>query len=66
VVGGDPQDAGKCRYLTIGHDDQNCKQRLNEIWFQIPVISFVAPRYPRGRLVLLLDYSCIQAEAPGF
>jgi hypothetical protein len=65
-IASDPQDAGERGYITIGHGDPGCEDRLNTVYFQIPVISSVVPRYQRARLVLLFDSSYVKAEAPGF
>jgi hypothetical protein len=65
-VASDPEDAAAVSSLTIGFGDQNCKDRLNTLYFEIPVVSSVVPRYHRARLILLFDSSCVKAEGPGF
>jgi hypothetical protein len=65
-VASDPEDAAERGTLTVGHGDPSCKDRLNTIHLQIPIISAMTPRYYRPRLVLLFDRSYVQPESPGF
>jgi hypothetical protein len=65
-IASDPQDAAETGALTIGHGDPRCKDRLNAVYFRVPVVSCATPRYQRPRLVLLLDSSYVKPESPGF
>lgn len=65
-VASDPQDAEDGGYLTIGHGDPRCKDRLNTLYFRIPVVTCEIPQYQRARVVLLFDENHITAESPGF
>ena len=65
-VSSDPQDAGERGYLSIGFGVSKSHDRLNTIYFQVPVVSSVVPKYHRARLVLLLDPSYVTVETPGF
>lgn len=65
-VASDPDDAASVGSITIGHGNPNCQDLLNTIYYQIPVISSVVPKYNRARLTLLFDSSYIKAESPGF
>lgn len=65
-VASDPEDAAAVGSLTIGFGDQNCKERCNILYFEIPVVCSVVPMYHRARLILLVDSSYVKAQTPGF
>jgi hypothetical protein len=64
-VASDPQDAFETGSITIGHGDPHCENRLNTLYFRIPVVSEAIPWAGTDRLVLLLDPSYVTAEEPG-
>ncbi len=64
-VASDPADAVANNYLTIGHGDERCVDRLNTLYYRLPVLSDYAPGGRTDRLVVLLDSSVIVAEQPG-
>ena len=64
-VASDPQDAFETGSITIGHGDPHCEDRLNTLYFRIPVVSEAIPWAGTDRLVLLLDPSYVTAEEPG-
>lgn len=64
-VASDPQDAFESGSIMIGHGDPHCEDRLNTLYFRIPVISEEIPWAGTDRLVLLLDPSYVTAEEPG-
>lgn len=65
-IASDPQDAGERGYISIGFGDAHCNNLSNTVYFQIPVIHSVAPRYQRPRLILLFDSAYVKPEVPGF
>lgn len=65
-VASDPQDAFETGSITIGHGDPHCEDRLNTLYFRIPMVSEKIPRAGTDRLVLLLDPSYVIADEPGF
>jgi hypothetical protein len=65
-VASDPEDAAAVGSLTLGFGDPNCKDLLNAVYFLIPIVLSVVPRYHRARLILLVDPSYVKVETPGF
>jgi hypothetical protein len=65
-IASDPQDAAETGSITIVHGDPRCEDRLNTLYFRIPVISEEIPWAGTDGLVLLLDPSYVSAEEPGF
>ena len=61
----DPMDALESHSLTVGHGDPNCTDRLNTLYFKVPVLNEERPVGGNDRLVLLLDSSVILPEQPG-
>ena len=55
----------KLMIVTIGHGDPGCKDRLNTLYFKVPVINDDKPTAGYGNLILLFDCSVISAEQPG-
>jgi hypothetical protein len=43
-IASDPQDALTTRSITIGHGDPRCTDRLNTLYFRIPVLGNETPR----------------------
>jgi hypothetical protein len=64
-VASDPTDALESQSLTIGHGDPGCADRLNTLYFRVPVLNDEKPLAGTDRLILLLDCSVISAEQPG-
>jgi hypothetical protein len=62
----DPQDALTTGSITIGHGDPRCTDRLNTLYFRIPVLGNETPRGGTGGLVLLFDPSTSAAAEPGY
>jgi hypothetical protein len=61
----DRMDALESHSLTVGHGDPNCTDRLNTLYFNVPILPDDRPLAGTDRLVLLLDYSVISPEQPG-
>jgi hypothetical protein len=64
-IASDPADALETHDLTIGHGDPGCKDRLNTLYFKVPVINGDKPTAGYGNLILLFDCSVISAEQHG-
>ena len=65
-IASDPQDALTTRSITIGHGDPHCTDRLNTLYFCIPVLGNETSRGGTGGLVLLFDPSTTTAAEPGY
>jgi hypothetical protein len=65
-IASDPQDALTTRSITIGHGDPRCTDRLNTLYFRIPVLGNEPPRGGTDGLVLLFDPSTSVADEPGY
>jgi len=61
----DPADALENHFVTIGHGDPACVDRLNTLYYRVPVINEERPVAGTEKLVLLLDSSVISAEQAG-
>jgi hypothetical protein len=61
----DPMDALQSQSVTVGHGDANCTDRLNTMYFKVPVLNEERPVGGNDRLVLLLEPSVISPEQPG-
>lgn len=64
-IASDPIDAITNRYLTLGHGDPHCQDRLNTLYYRIPVLHVEVPRAGFGNLVALLESSLVMPEQPG-
>jgi hypothetical protein len=64
-IGSDPSDALETHTVTIGHGDPGCKDRLNTLYFRVPVLNEDKPAAGFGNLILVFDCSVISAEQPG-
>lgn len=64
-IASDPSDALESGFLTIGHGDPGCIDRLNTLYYRLPVLNDEKPVAGFDKLVLLLDSSVIFAEQPG-
>jgi hypothetical protein len=65
-IASDPYDAAARGYVSIGHGDPHCADRLNTLYFRIPVLGNETPRTGTDRLVLLFDPSTSFPEEPGY
>ena len=61
----DPTDALETNVITIAHGQRGCVDRLNALYFDVPVLNDRKPEASMDRLVLLLDSSVISAVGPG-
>ncbi|MGC1780981.1 MAG: hypothetical protein WA708_00515 [Acidobacteriaceae bacterium] len=61
----DPRDALDTHVLTIGHGDPNCIDRVNTLYFDVPVLNDSKPTTGVDGLILLLDSSIIWAVDAG-
>ena len=64
-IASDPIDAITNRFLTLGHGDPHCQDRLNTLYYRIPVLHAEIPRAGAGNLVVLLESSLVVPEQPG-
>jgi len=58
-------DALRIHALTIGHGDPGCCDRLNTLYFSVPVLNEEKPLAGTDGLILLLDSSVLSAVDPG-
>ena len=65
-IASDPYDAAARGYVSIGHGDPQCTDRLNTLYFRIPVLANEIPRNGTEGLVLLFEPSTCSAEEPGY
>lgn len=61
----DPADAIERGYVTIGHGDPLCEDRLNTLYYRVPVLNEEQPLGGADRTVVLLESSVISAEQRG-
>jgi hypothetical protein len=64
-IASDPSDAIDSHTVTIGHGDPGCHDRLNTLYFRVPVLNEEMPMAGTGKLTLMLDSSVVSAEQPG-
>jgi hypothetical protein len=64
-IASDPTDALESRFLTIGHGDPGCLERLNTLYYRVPILNVEKPYPGTEKLVLLLDSSVVLSEQPG-
>lgn len=64
-VASDPTDSLESHSVTIGHGDPGCVDRLNTLYFTVPILNADRPMAGTDKLILLLDCSVIWAEQPG-
>jgi hypothetical protein len=65
-IASDPHDAVAGGYISIGHGDPGCSDRLNTLYFRVPVLNDEMPMGGTERLVLLFDESTSFPQEPGF
>lgn len=61
----DPAEAIQRNCVVIGHGDPLCEDRLNTLYYRVPVLNQERPVGGTDRIVVLLDSSVISAEQPG-
>ncbi len=64
-IASDPSDAIDTHTVTIGHGDPGCHDRLNTLYFRVPVLNEEMPMAGTDKLTLMLDSSVVFAEQPG-
>lgn len=64
-IASDPSDALETHTVTIGHGDPRCRDRLNTLYFRVPVLNEDKPMAGTDKLILLLDCSVVSAEQAG-
>jgi hypothetical protein len=64
-VASDPGDAIDTHTVTIGHGDPGCHDRLNTLYFRVPVLNEEMPMAGTDKLTFMLDSSVVSAEQPG-
>src|ERR1700730_2314946 len=64
-IASDPMDSFESHFLTIGHGDPGCVDRLNTLYFKVPVLNDEKPLAGTDRQILLFDCSVISAEQAG-
>jgi hypothetical protein len=64
-IASDPADALESHTVTVGHGDRGCRDRLNTLYFRVPVLNEDEPIAGTEKLILLLDCSVISAEEAG-
>ena len=64
-IASDPSDAIDTHTVTIGHGDPRCHDRLNTLYYRVPVLNEEMPMAGTDKLTLMLDSSVVWAEQPG-
>jgi hypothetical protein len=64
-IASDPSQAIYTCTLTIGHGDPGCHDRLNTLYYRVPVVNEEIPTAVIEKLVLMFDSSVVWAEQPG-
>jgi hypothetical protein len=64
-IASDPEDALVTHSVTIGHGDAGCEDRLNTLYYRVPLLNEEMPMAGVGKLVLMLDSSVVCPEQPG-
>jgi hypothetical protein len=64
-IASDPGDAIDTHTVTIGHGDPGCHDRLNTLYYHVPVLNEEMPMAGTDKLTLMLDSSVVSAEQPG-
>jgi hypothetical protein len=64
-IASDPNDAIATHTVTIGHGDPGCHDRLNTLYYRVPVLNEEMPMAGTDKLTLMLDSSVVSAEQPG-
>lgn len=64
-IASDPGDAIGTHTVTIGHGDPGCDDRLNTLYYRVPVLNEEMPMAGTEKIVLMFDSSIVWAEQPG-
>jgi hypothetical protein len=64
-IASDPNDAIDTHTVTIGHGDPRCHDRLNTLYYRVPVLNEEIPMAGTDKLTLMFDSSIVSAEQPG-
>jgi hypothetical protein len=56
-IASDPGDAIDAHTVTIGHGDPGCEDRLNTLYFRVPVLNGQMPTAGTDKLTLMFDSS---------
>jgi hypothetical protein len=65
-IASDPRDAIQMGGILGGHGDPLCRDRLNSVLFNLPVLNDEIPRAGVDSLVFLLDPTTISTTNPGY
>ncbi len=65
-IASDPQDAIETGFITIGHGDPKCVDRLNTLYFRFPVVGNQEWKARTDRLIVMFDSNAATAEDPGY
>jgi len=58
-------DHGFSGTITLGYGDPGCEDRLNTLYYRVPILNEERPMGGPDRLVVLLDSTVVVAEQPG-
>jgi hypothetical protein len=64
-IASDPADALDRGYVTVGHGDPGCLNRLNTLYYRLPLLNEESPAAGTGHLDILLHPSIVRPEQPG-
>lgn len=64
-IASDPADALTNGYVTVGYGDPGCRDRLNTIYYRLPVINDREPPGGTDQIVMLIDASVVSPEQGG-
>jgi hypothetical protein len=64
-IASDPADVLSTGTITIGHGDPGCVDRLNTLYYRVPVLNEDVPRAGTGHLLVLLHPSVVSPEQIG-
>ena len=65
-IASDPSDAIDTHTVTVGHGDPGCDDRLNTLYFQVPVLNERMPTAGTYKSTLVFDWTVVLPEEPGF
>ncbi len=65
-IASDPHDSVETGFVTIGHGDPQCIDRLNTLYYRVPVVGNADWKARTDRLILMIDPSTANAEEPGY
>jgi len=52
-------------FVSVGYGDPNCVDRLNTVYYKLPILNQEPPLDGPDKLVVLVDSSVLVAEQPG-